>query len=625
VLLSAWSYFQDVDDYIARHPDSGLISHLISDGILSKVRMSADVNCNFAPTVSESLNLDLDVIYFCFLQTVLPKEGNFMQVVINREGRMMGQNFDAELRGEGWDKVWVKPTVRTWSYRVDTLDLQDALTYLWLAFAALLLLHGAWAVFLAVRVWRRDWSLHLRWQRGIIFVPTMCFPVLLEFLRAEMALPDWTILVTITEILMLLIFMANLEAIEPLRVIVRIMSKASRGVLTFTLVLVPLWFVMGTLYCQLFGVNRYDGFAQALHDLFSVFVIGKEVEADDYLYGPTQYWLMYYISSLLLVLTLSQVFITILIDAYGESKREEARLLHAWRTPDGYKRTGERFTAWERFVEYASEILLGYSPKLRCWTRLLAHGFQYAMVHAGEAGRVMYSQSEVWDAMVAVGCSEETIRSILEHWAHVPAAKDGSMISDAASLRTQQDADVGDMAQGFFIDDAAQMAELRANTMSLAMEVGCKIPFNELEMLSKPCLQRLHGNLAKLLPGQNQSQHIEQLMEMRSTAFLLARQQGSDLSYAELQTMSKAALEAVIKGLQFGVGPMGSLATNSTKTSAMATRATHHSSLSAKGEAQRVASGQMGPNLTVQSLSPTQMPSSGSLNPGPDGTVAVLV
>mmetsp|Transcript_5964 Transcript_5964/g.13049 ORF Transcript_5964/g.13049 Transcript_5964/m.13049 type:complete len:768 (-) Transcript_5964:43-2346(-) len=550
VLLKAWAYWQDADAYL-ENASGAEVKWLLSDGVVK--RANRDVwDCKFERQVSSPNATDLDQLFYCYLAEKLSEAGNFMQVIVSREDRFLGMNLDGSMRGHGWDRRWVKPTVRLWSLRVDTLKLQTLLTALWLSIDSLIVLMGVQATVLGFRSWKWDFYKHMHLRRAMTFVPALTLPILVEVFRIYMTTPLWTIFITVTEILLLIGFVVQLEIVNSIRVIVRIITKASKGVVTLTVVLVPLWFVMGLLYCQLFGVQRYDGIAQALHDLFSIFVVGKEVEAEDFTYGPTPYWMMYYISSVMLVLTLSQVFITILIDAYSESRTEEARLMHAWRIPEGYRLVGEPTSFKEQCMEIICDFFCGYSLRFHCWTRSLMHGLRLAIAKQDDESLVMLSETEVRAAMVEVRCGPGVVDLLAAEWAHV--AEDTATMSTstrAASLMHSQRPDITD---GLFVDDvvAKQLAQLRANIFALGTELGCSIPYKDLEMLGLAALQRLHSHLSGLVPT-TPSASPEELVELRTMAYSLAKQQGCDISYPELQQMRKASLEAVLRGLQTAI------------------------------------------------------------------------
>mmetsp|Transcript_5962 Transcript_5962/g.13046 ORF Transcript_5962/g.13046 Transcript_5962/m.13046 type:complete len:761 (-) Transcript_5962:43-2325(-) len=543
VVLKSWAYWQDVDAFYAQE-NREAITFLRGNQTDCKYERQVDL--------STPIIIDADQLFYCYLEEKLNEAGNFMQVIVSRQDRLFGMNLDASMRHNGWNRKWVKTTVRLWSLRVDTTELQALLTALYYFIACLVLVMGAQATVLGFRSWQWDFYKHMHLKSATTFLPALTLPTLVEVLRNYLTTPQWTIWITVAEMVLLGGFLVQLEVVNSIRVIVRIITKASKGVVTLTVVLVPLWFVMGLLYCQLFGVQRYDGIAQALHDLFSIFVVGKEVEAEDFTYGPTPYWMMYYISSVMLVLTLSQVFITILIDAYSESRTEEARLMHAWRIPEGYRLVGEPTSFKEQCMEIICDFFCGYSLRFHCWTRSLMHGLRLAIAKQDDESLVMLSETEVRAAMVEVRCGPGVVDLLAAEWAHV--AEDTATMSTstrAASLMHSQRPDITD---GLFVDDvvAKQLAQLRANIFALGTELGCSIPYKDLEMLGLAALQRLHSHLSGLVPT-TPSASPEELVELRTMAYSLAKQQGCDISYPELQQMRKASLEAVLRGLQTAI------------------------------------------------------------------------
>jgi len=540
VVLKSWAYWQDVDAFYAQE-NREAITFLRGNQTDCKYERQVDL--------STPIIIDADQLFYCYLEEKLNEAGNFMQVIVSRQDRLFGMNLDASMRHNGWNRKWVKTTVRLWSLRVDTTELQALLTALYYFIACLVLVMGAQATVLGFRSWQWDFYKHMHLKSATTFLPALTLPTLVEVLRNYLTTPQWTIWITVAEMVLLGGFLVQLEVVNSIRVIVRIITKASKGVVTLTVVLVPLWFVMGLLYCQLFGVQRYDGIAQALHDLFSIFVIGEEVDDEDFTYGPAAYWLMYYISSVMFVLTLAQVFITILIEAYSESRSEEARLLHAWRIPQGYRGVGKPISFKEKCMELICDFACGYSLRYQCWTRSLMHGLRLAIVKQDDPSLVMFLEAEVRAALLEVRCSPGVVDLLVAEWAHL--AEDippNSASVHALSLARSQRPDIMD---GLFVDDVAakQLAQLRASIFALATEVGCSIPYKDLEMLGLAALQRLYSTLSGLVPSTPSASPAE-LVELRTAAYTLAKQQGCDISYPELQQMRKASLEAVLRGLQ---------------------------------------------------------------------------
>eukprot|EP00971_Amphidinium_carterae_P054331 1070133-Amphidinium_carterae.1 len=118
LLMMAWQYYQDVDGYLDRRVaegKNGTLDHMDflfqandTDGIIGENGPSEGATCNFSQTIVDN------------------------RVMISRRERIMGINYDAELRDKsGWDTVWVIPTVRLWSFRFDNVERQRWWTGIW--------------------------------------------------------------------------------------------------------------------------------------------------------------------------------------------------------------------------------------------------------------------------------------------------------------------------------------------------------------------------------------------------------------------------------------------------------------------------------------------------------------
>eukprot|EP00403_Amphidinium_massartii_P014175 CAMPEP_0178418320 /NCGR_PEP_ID=MMETSP0689_2-20121128/25026_1 /TAXON_ID=160604 /ORGANISM="Amphidinium massartii, Strain CS-259" /LENGTH=801 /DNA_ID=CAMNT_0020039707 /DNA_START=60 /DNA_END=2461 /DNA_ORIENTATION=+ len=564
ILLMAWQFFQDVDSYLEEEERLGLggqslLRELLSDGTpTALVEGEGGVDCNFTSReVSSTNRQDLDNIFFCYLYQNIDDAGHFMQVIISRRERLLGMNFDAELRDKrGWSASWIRPTVRLWSFRFDDVSRQRGVMFVWITLLSFYVSHCIINLVLAAQVWGKwDWHRHVRVQRSLVFVPGLSLPLILEVLKPMITMPLFTILVTVSELLLLVIFMMHLEAIDSVRVIIHIVTNSAEAIVVFTLILAPLWLCMGALYSQMFGLYKYEGFAQALHDLFTIFANGQEVEVSDYTYGPTAFWLMYYVSALVLVLTLSQVFITILLDAYTKSKEDEQELLQQSQVPPQFQRIGRKYTWKEACLEGASLALFDYSFRLGDWNRRLTHGLAYAMTqqvggNGDPVAQPMLTVLELRKALAVVGGRSVAPTRITEHysWVRSKAITTPSPTAGSNWEKLPSNAPaVGSNGASNALANRPPLEDLRATVLAQSITAGCKIPYEELKEMTESSLRSLASSFASVAPAESMS---EPLADLRASILTLAKQEGYIMSYAELQHMSRTHLDLMLRGLQ---------------------------------------------------------------------------
>jgi len=160
-----------------------------------------------------------------------------------------------------------------------------------------------------------------------------------------------------------------------------------------------------------FGVGSdADGVWGALLVQFDYFVNGQElnVRGGDYKSQQTIYMLLYFVSSLVLFLLLSQFFIAIVVNAFDEATERLHHRLDQAELPDGYKLRSTASAEWHQLfigstaqqserteirgqlrwlVEWACFFLCGFSLPVGCGIGTYGLALQHALRFAEKAAR----------------------------------------------------------------------------------------------------------------------------------------------------------------------------------------------------------------------------------------------
>jgi len=241
-----------------------------------------------------------------------------------------------------------------------------------------------------------------------------------------MQLPDWTLAITISEMVMLVRLLHEGALIPPLRRLVRIIDEATPNVLALVVVLIPISILTAIMHSQSFGLFD-EGFSDPFIALTRVVRLlttppprsnaeGSEMEAVG---AGSQ--LMYYWSTLVMRLCFGSFIVAILVGAYnkvvGQEQTENNDAARDASLPQGFVDAGDR-PLWLRGPLFVRYLLTGYNygdaqPRL---VRALVRHVQLVEL-ADDSGNAQWRQVMLGEVALAELVGDRPARELVRAYA----------------------------------------------------------------------------------------------------------------------------------------------------------------------------------------------------------------
>lgn len=256
---------------------------------MAAVGTSAEV-----PQTLEELLGGVDELTSQLLEKRIDESGGLYQVVVSRELRMAGIQYYATWDDKENAPGHIMPKSQFWTYSYNHSVVKDYLLVLVLAFGILSLMHEI----------IQPWTENVESIRGyvlnpfmlIVEIPTIVLPPLIELLKREIDISEYTIFVTLLELLLVIRLFEEGEIVPPLRLFVSVLNHAGSMLLKFVVVLFPMIFITAAAQSQLFGPfdDGYADYATSVSRIVRVLTAPPSTEGPIFEHTNLGAQLMYY-------------------------------------------------------------------------------------------------------------------------------------------------------------------------------------------------------------------------------------------------------------------------------------------------------------------------------------------
>jgi len=409
----------------------------------------------------------------------------------------MGISYGASERNPESAPGWILAEKRYGSQRYDTASLQIVLN---VAFAMFGIMSG---IHLALEFWSHcQWAKWLRQPRTWLTFMTFIWPVVVSITRAEMTVYDWTSLVAVSHVIMLARLIFEGEVIPSCRVLLRTMRVAIGQLTALSLLLAIIFAVLAGVQGVMFGVFLYGSYGESMLSLLYQFGSGAEINPDADLYNPMGAKLMFILVLFVLVLTLSQVFITVLMDAFEAANEELKSIEEELVVGEGFEVMPPRPVAWRdsfsrTVIDRAAFILMYYEPSGGACCHQVMRALSKSITEA-----------EALDPSCEGGCILLTLPALRR--AGLPQAAGESLLARFGARKLARHADEP-------IKD--ERVELQARAYMLSLSVTLPVPYSDLQAMSIDMLRELVSLLEKhKRPEAGSSFEVHEVHEVPGTS-----------------------------------------------------------------------------------------------------------
>jgi len=457
---------------------------------LTMMARKADDGQESAPLAS--LLGDRD-IWYKFIALKMKEGSTFVQVVISRGQRMVGILYEAHARSQEWMPDQVNAIKTYWSRRYDipkTLITLEVVYWLFGAWSLLHTLAECWSICTdrpSFFIWAQ------RPNTALVFL-TCLPPLVVRVADPFLGVNDWTLLVAACEIIMLARLFFEAEVIPSCRILLRAMAVATSQLTTLMFVLGVLILILAGISGQLFGTFRFSGYYETIFDVLSQFATGAVLDDQSESYNSLGSKMMYFVILFVLFLTLSQVFITILMDSFEAAKEDRNDSKLELELPEGYvaaPRPNAGVIHPHAIAAAAFGWLFYYIPEYGATSPQVLRGLNIA-VREAEA-----EDPSVVGRPLLLG--EEQLAKALARAHAGPLAASRLLANFGVQLDGAPAPTSPKSAAGAALDgEAAQrdeQAELRAAVLERSVAHGVPVPYDELQRLSPDMLRRLKNTL----------------------------------------------------------------------------------------------------------------------------------
>eukprot|EP00411_Alexandrium_monilatum_P075782 CAMPEP_0175490156 /NCGR_PEP_ID=MMETSP0096-20121207/1112_1 /TAXON_ID=311494 /ORGANISM="Alexandrium monilatum, Strain CCMP3105" /LENGTH=729 /DNA_ID=CAMNT_0016792061 /DNA_START=33 /DNA_END=2223 /DNA_ORIENTATION=- len=442
-----------------------------------------------------------------FIGRQLDAEDSLAQLVISRGQRMAGINFKAKKMNWEWSPGSVTVTKTYWSRRYDIPGTLNWLKVFALLFAILSGIHyliECFAMYMSSRADVVKWA-----QRPLTWLTLASYvcPALAYISDSYVSVNTWTLLVGISEVVMLARLFFEAEVIPPCRILLKTMRLASGPLATLSGVLFVFIILLAGICGMLFGPFRYSDVGGAIMDVVGQFSTGPVIDSQADRFSPVASKLVYFLILFVLYLTLSQVFITILMDSFEAAREDKTEHELAQALPEGYVQVP--VPASQHWLQHSIVgWLTYYLPDYKTTSFQLARAL-IAAIGAAEAADpglvrapVLLTEEQLKEPLASVSSGAGGSAGLLVHFAAElaavpPTQPAGAQPSPAAAPGVPPPPAVAGQAGRSAGNQADRLAELQAEVWDLSLAADLPIPFSGLQELSKATLERLAAGCAR--------------------------------------------------------------------------------------------------------------------------------
>jgi hypothetical protein len=292
------------------------------------------------PETLEELLGGVDELTSQLLEKRIDESGGLYQVVVSRELRMAGIQYYATWDDKENAPGHIMPKSQFWTYSYNHSVVKDYLLVLVLAFGILSLMHEI----------IQPWTENVESIRGyvlnpfmlIVEIPTIVLPPLIELLKREIDISEYTIFVTLLELLLVIRLFEEGEIVPPLRLFVSVLNHAGSMLLKFVVVLFPMIFITAAAQSQLFGPfdDGYADYATSVSRIVRVLTAPPSTEGPIFEHTNLGAQLMYYWSTFVLRLAFGSFLVAILVGAFNKATVSLAADRASMKLPRGFTLVG---------------------------------------------------------------------------------------------------------------------------------------------------------------------------------------------------------------------------------------------------------------------------------------------
>ena len=256
---------------------------------MAAVGTSAEV-----PQTLEGLLSGVDELTSQLLEKRIDESGGLYQVIASRELRMAGIQYYATWDDKENAPGHITPKSQFWTFSYNHGVVKEYLLILVLAFGILSLMHEI----------IQPWTENVESIRGyvlnpfmlIVEIPSIVLPPLIELLKREIDISEYTIFVTLLELLLVIRLFEEGEIVPPLRLFVSVLNHAGSMLLKFVVVLFPMIFITAAAQSQLFGPfdDGYADYATSVSRIVRVLTAPPSTEGPIFEHTNLGAQLMYY-------------------------------------------------------------------------------------------------------------------------------------------------------------------------------------------------------------------------------------------------------------------------------------------------------------------------------------------
>ena len=256
---------------------------------MAAVGTSAEV-----PQTLEGLLSGVDELTSQLLEKRIDESGGLYQVIASRELRMAGIQYYATWDDKENAPGQITPKSQFWTFSYNHGVVKEYLLILVLAFGILSLMHEI------IQPWTENVesirSYVLNPFMLIVEIPTIVLPPLVELLKYEIDISEYTIFVTLLELLLVIRLFEEGEIVPPLRLFVSVLNHAGSMLLKFVVVLFPMIFITAAAQSQLFGPfdDGYADYATSVSRIVRVLTAPPSTEGPIFEHTNLGAQLMYY-------------------------------------------------------------------------------------------------------------------------------------------------------------------------------------------------------------------------------------------------------------------------------------------------------------------------------------------
>ena len=246
------------------------------------------------PETLEELLGGVDELTSQLLEKHIDESGVLYQVIVSRELRMAGIQYYATWDDKVNAPGRITPKSQFWSYSYDHDVAKDYMLVLVLAFGILSLMHEI------VQPWTENVESIRAYVLNpfmlLVEIPTIVLPPLIELLKKEIDISEYTIFVTLLELLLVIRLFEEGEIVPPLRLFVSVLNHAGSMLLKFVVVLFPMIFITAAAQSQLFGPfdDGYADYATSVSRIVRVLTAPPSTEGPIFEHTNLGAQLMYY-------------------------------------------------------------------------------------------------------------------------------------------------------------------------------------------------------------------------------------------------------------------------------------------------------------------------------------------